>query len=61
VRDWKHFLGAHGAKTMASGTSVASLQRNVIVPITKWLREPAAASARRAKNRPAPATARKRR
>jgi general secretion pathway protein A len=59
VRDWKHFLGAHGAKTKASGPSVASLQRNVIVPITKWLREPATASARRAKNRPAPATARK--
>jgi general secretion pathway protein A len=61
VRDWKHFLGAHGAKTKASSPSVASLQRNVIVPITKWLREPAAASARRAKNRPAPATARKQR
>jgi general secretion pathway protein A len=59
VLDWKQFLGAHGAKTKATGPSVASLQRNVIVPITKWLREPAAASARRAKNRPA--TARKQR
>jgi general secretion pathway protein A len=59
VRDWKQLLGAHGAKTKLSGANVTSLQRNVIVPITKWLREPAAASARRAKNRPAPATARK--
>ncbi|MGB8322502.1 MAG: AAA family ATPase [Candidatus Acidiferrum sp.] len=58
VRDWKQFLGAHGA-TKPSGANATSLQRNVIVPITKWLREPAAASARRAKNRPAPATARK--
>jgi hypothetical protein len=58
--DWKQFMGAHGlAKSVVANTSVSSLQRNVIVPITKWLTEPVALSPR-GKSGPAQA-ARKRR
>ena len=37
--DWRQFMGAHGLARNFD-TSVATLQRNVIVPISKWLREP---------------------
>ena len=57
--DWKQLMGAHGLARSVD-TSVSSLQRNVLVPMTKWLREPAKTPQSRGKNSQAPAAGKQR-
>jgi general secretion pathway protein A len=57
--DWRQLMGAHGLARSVD-TSVSSLQRNVLVPMTKWLREPAKTPQSRGKNPQAPAAGKQR-
>jgi general secretion pathway protein A len=62
LRDWRHFINAHGPATSRSAQArVARLQQNVIVPITKWLRQPTSSTTPRQKSRPTQAALKKQR
>lgn len=62
LHDWKQLMGAHGlAKSVAASSGVANWQRNVLVPITKWLKQPAMSPHPRKNSSAPPAAAKGRR